>query len=182
MTGTRCKAKSKQSGERCKRFATPGADVCTSHGSKSPQVIAKIVRFQEATHARDLLSRLGSPDPIRHPVIELLEVAAEIKAWQIILRERVAELHDLTSHDALFVERERAVVALYERSLDRTTRILTDMTKLDLESKQLAVSRRDFAVILDCCTRAFESLGLPDRFDEWKIAYATALRQKETDR
>ena len=31
----KCTAKSKQSGERCKRWATPGASVCSSHGSKS---------------------------------------------------------------------------------------------------------------------------------------------------
>lgn len=31
-----CKAKSKQSGERCKRPATPGRDVCYIHGGKTP--------------------------------------------------------------------------------------------------------------------------------------------------
>lgn len=30
-----CKAKSKQSGERCKRYATPGREVCATHGGKS---------------------------------------------------------------------------------------------------------------------------------------------------
>jgi hypothetical protein len=30
-----CKAKSKQSGERCKRMATPGFEVCAMHGGKS---------------------------------------------------------------------------------------------------------------------------------------------------
>lgn len=31
----RCKAKSKQTGERCKNWATPGKDVCRFHGGKS---------------------------------------------------------------------------------------------------------------------------------------------------
>ena len=35
----KCHAISKQSGERCRRWATPGHKVCSSHGSKSPQAI-----------------------------------------------------------------------------------------------------------------------------------------------
>ena len=33
---TQCAAKSKQSGERCQKKATPGFDVCHIHGSKTP--------------------------------------------------------------------------------------------------------------------------------------------------
>lgn len=33
----RCQARSKQSGEQCRRVATPGHRVCKSHGSGSPQ-------------------------------------------------------------------------------------------------------------------------------------------------
>lgn len=37
----RCSAKSKQSGERCKRRPVRGAAVCTMHGGKAPQVQLK---------------------------------------------------------------------------------------------------------------------------------------------
>lgn len=36
----RCKAKSKRSGEQCKRYATPGHTVCHMHGSKTPGGLA----------------------------------------------------------------------------------------------------------------------------------------------
>jgi hypothetical protein len=38
--GTRCKAKSKRSGEQCKRLATPGKEVCRMHGGLTPNGIA----------------------------------------------------------------------------------------------------------------------------------------------
>jgi len=33
-----CKATSKQSGARCKRYAIPGGSVCHYHGGAAPQV------------------------------------------------------------------------------------------------------------------------------------------------
>lgn len=36
-----CTARSKQSGVRCKRRASPGHQVCVIHGSRSPQAMAK---------------------------------------------------------------------------------------------------------------------------------------------
>lgn len=38
---TPCTAKSKQSGQRCKRRPIPGGTVCVMHGGKAPQVQAK---------------------------------------------------------------------------------------------------------------------------------------------
>lgn len=37
----RCKAKSSQTGQPCKRWASHGAAVCTSHGAAAPQVAIK---------------------------------------------------------------------------------------------------------------------------------------------
>ena len=38
--GIKCRAMSKQSGERCKRTPIRGGHVCASHGGKAPQVVA----------------------------------------------------------------------------------------------------------------------------------------------
>ena len=48
----RCRATSKQSGQRCKRFAIPGGTVCNIHGGGAPQV-------QQA--AKDRLAALVDP-------------------------------------------------------------------------------------------------------------------------
>ena len=77
-----CTAKSKRSGERCRRAAIRGGSVCMMHGGKSPQVLATarqrlallvdpaLAVFEERlkddmepalqlTAARDLLDRTG---------------------------------------------------------------------------------------------------------------------------
>lgn len=41
LESRRCKARSSQTGEPCKRWALRGATVCTSHGAKAPQVAFK---------------------------------------------------------------------------------------------------------------------------------------------
>jgi len=38
MDAPRCTAKSKQSGQQCKRLPTPGGTVCVIHGGGAPQV------------------------------------------------------------------------------------------------------------------------------------------------
>jgi hypothetical protein len=102
--------------------------------------------------ARSMLDRLGEPDQLGHPVEELLAVAAECRGWLAVLREMVAEMGDLTSTDRNMVEREAAIVALYERALDRTGRLLVDMNRLDLDARRIRIAEADaqaiFAVIM----------------------------------
>jgi hypothetical protein len=60
VTGdTRCTARSKQTGERCKRASSLGANVCRAHGSAAPQTRAKAQR-RLAQAADVLVQRLLS--------------------------------------------------------------------------------------------------------------------------
>lgn len=60
----RCTAKSKQSGERCKRAAIIGGTVCKIHGGAIPAVRAAAERNTEMEAARRQMSALGEPDAI----------------------------------------------------------------------------------------------------------------------
>jgi len=53
----RCKARSKRSGEQCKKAAMQGREVCHVHGGKSPTGIAS-PNFKHGKHSRDLPTRL----------------------------------------------------------------------------------------------------------------------------
>lgn len=80
----RCTAKSKGSGQRCKKYAIPGGNVCTTHGGRAPQVkrkaqlrllelvdpaiitLAKLMANGESDQvrlgaAKDILDRAGVP-------------------------------------------------------------------------------------------------------------------------
>lgn len=60
----RCTAKSKQSGERCKRAAIIGGTVCKIHGGAIPAVKAAAQRNAELEAARRQLAALGEPEDI----------------------------------------------------------------------------------------------------------------------
>jgi hypothetical protein len=53
-----CSGTSKQSGERCERWTTPGYDVCPSHGSKTPRGIVHH-NFQHGRFSRSVPARLS---------------------------------------------------------------------------------------------------------------------------
>ena len=85
---SQCSAKSKRSGERCRKPATPGSPVCAMHGSKSPRAIVAAERRLAEKLAADLWG--GRRDV--HPASALLELvgwkASEAQYW----RHRVHEI------------------------------------------------------------------------------------------
>lgn len=147
------------------------------HGGSTPTHVTAAVVTQEENRARSLLQRLGEPEPIRHPVRELLDLAAEISAWRTILRERVDQLATLETEDTLKVERERAAVLLYERSLDRLARLLVDLTKLDLQARRLSLDEQDAKRVMAAISDALTRAGLSEHEAEVRRHFATALHE-----
>ena len=99
--GVRCTARSTRTGERCKRPAILGGNVCYHHGGNAPQVKAKALRrLQQAADA--LVQRLlgmaldgDTPDHValqairdaldRAGVPAKAEVSVEIKPWERLM-------------------------------------------------------------------------------------------------
>ena len=82
-----CTAKSKQSGERCKRHASPGFTVCAIHGGKTPVGIAA-PSFKHGRYSKHLPARLSEryEQAIHDP--DLLVLRDEIA----VVDTRIAEL------------------------------------------------------------------------------------------
>ncbi|MES2465349.1 MAG: HGGxSTG domain-containing protein [Armatimonadota bacterium] len=76
-TGTRCSAKSKRSGERCKRWAVNRRSVCPFHGGKSLTGVAH-PNFLHGRYSRHLPSRLsdGYEAALQEP--EIASVRSEV--------------------------------------------------------------------------------------------------------
>lgn len=68
-----CTATSKQTGNQCKRSATPGHRVCKAHGSGSPQARKAAERRLTETAARNDAVRFGARRDL-HPADALLEL------------------------------------------------------------------------------------------------------------
>lgn len=121
-----------------------------------------MVRREEEAHVRTLLERLGQPEAVGHPVEELLGIAAEATSWLGVLRERLAELSRFDSYDRAGAEKESAIVSLYERSLDRTGRLLHELARLDLDTRLALVEQERARLVLTLVLKVLEGseLGL----------------------
>lgn len=175
---TLCGAKTRAGGT-CKRPAMRGTNRCDFHGGKSPQVQAAVTRREEEAHVRTLLERLGEPEPVGHPVEELLGIAAEAKSWLGVLRERLAELSQFDTHDRTGADKESAIVSLYERSLDRTGRLLHELARLDLDTRVAVLEEERARLVLTLVLRVLESHDLdldPRQIGTARTLVATELR------
>lgn len=77
----RCKARSKQTGEPCKKYPVPGGQVCRYHGGRAPQVATAAKRraaeLEAHAEAERMLAAAGvDADPIEHLLDSLHRIAA----------------------------------------------------------------------------------------------------------
>lgn len=87
----RCSAKSKQSGEQCKRHTAVGRTVCSIHGGKTPRGNL-LPQTTTGRYSRDLPTRLASryAEAVSDP--DLLQLDSEIHLTDALIRDRLATL------------------------------------------------------------------------------------------
>ena len=168
----RCGAKTRQ-GRPCRLVPMVGQVRCRMHGGASPQARrAAEVRVTEAKVAA-IVGELVA-EPCADPLQALAQLAGEVLAWRDVLRREVARLTDLASVDEFGVERARASVELYGSALDRASRLLVAIAKLDLDARLVRVTEAQGALVAAALQRALERLGLYR--DDVRIALADELR------
>jgi hypothetical protein len=121
-----------------------------------------------------------------NPVTALLQLAQEFADLKDYLAAKVAEL-DPERWAATGVQGEqiRAIVAAYERALDRTAKVLVDINKLDLEARLVKLQERiedaQAAVIFAGVERALGEIGLTveqrERFPDALRRHMEAIRR-----
>jgi len=84
----RCTATAKSTGERCKRGAIPGGNVCSMHGGKAPQVQQKAQERLDAMadsatkemqdRLTDLFSRLDDPELEHSEFVAIMREARQL--------------------------------------------------------------------------------------------------------
>ena len=112
----------------CRKPAKDGAGACRTHGGTAPQIVAAVARREEEAQAVQILGKQGV-DPVKHPVEELLDLVAIAKTLQRILGDRMDAATDLSS----------AEYQAWERSFDRFSKLLIDLSKLGLEGRKVAI-------------------------------------------
>lgn len=87
----RCAATAKQTGEQCKRAASPGRTVCNIHGGKTPRGAA-LPQTVTGRYSKDLPTRLAAryQEAITDP--DLLNLTSEIQLTDTLLRDALSAM------------------------------------------------------------------------------------------
>ena len=125
-----CSATSKRSGKRCRRAATPGANVCYMHGAAAPQVKAKAAERVADEQARAVLTRLGMPVPT-DPIRALRDLLDESNGNVAALRSQLLDLGPGLPQDPF--------LRLYDAERDRLHRVAKDSAAIDLDERRLRI-------------------------------------------
>ena len=153
----RCRATSKRTKERCARWPTRGASVCSSHGAGAPQVKAAAKRNLLQGELRKTLERFGRDDPITNPLLALQEHAGKVRAWLDFLEERVSVLRHSSQWNT---EQIRGEVQLYTSAMKECRETLVDMGKLKIDERLVGIHEATAAMVLDAMRAGLASAGV----------------------
>lgn len=139
----KCTAKSKQSGERCKKYPTPGSNVCATHGSKSP-------RAQVAAAKRLALEAAMRSETPRKPW-EVLEEA--LHAVDVLMKQALVKLD---KGDSMSPKDYTELVAAVERA-HRMAKVNLDA---GIDARRLRLAEAQAGQMHKIFTRVLNALNL----------------------
>ena len=136
----RCKARSKGSGEQCKRSPVAGADVCLAHGGAAPQVRAKAAERLLTTRIRGELAK-AEITPITDPAAAYADLAGEQWAFKELARQQIEVLEAWHSWSEGAGEQIKATVQVYTAALAQMQKTLADMLRIGLSAEALRAAK-----------------------------------------
>lgn len=172
----RCTAKSKQSGERCKRAAIVGGTVCKIHGGGTPVAKVAAERRQQEDAARRALANLGEPEPI-DPAQALLNLIAGKHGEVLWLRAKVREVEPAmltwgaTEHregvgpeGPISVTTEKAQPSVWwsllRQAEDQLAEYASKALRAGIEERRLRIAERQGEQMAGIMRRVLDALGL----------------------
>jgi len=158
----------------CHQVAVKGTDPprCKNHGANrgsviSKQASARVVEGRVQDRMLQIMSeqgeRLLNPRPIGNPLVELLDLAAEMAEWKTIMQEIVVYLlstERIRSAHSKVGEQLRAEVLLFERAQERYSKILQDIARLGIEHRLAALEETQVRIVEQALAAALNSTSL----------------------
>lgn len=166
-----CEAKSKRSGVRCGASAMKGAERCYHHLGKDPR---RHMAEQELRRKVARLADVADVETVRpEDVIEHhLALAGRMRRFVEVLGNEVALLETVEVTSKVGVQ-TRAAVAEYRNAMKDLNSCLTDIGRLGLEERAVAVQERDSERLRLVLLVALQRLGL-DASEPRVVAAITA--------
>lgn len=139
MERAQCTAKSKQSGERCRKSPVPGLSVCGMHGGKSPAAVVKAAENLQAaaadTEIRKLWVGLDQAVAVTDPVDSMARLAGGLEQLLDKVGEKVNEISNLAAGESM--AQIRGELVLLERVAALLARLLDSMARLGIAERQV---------------------------------------------
>jgi hypothetical protein len=174
----RCSAKAHHSpGGRC--YTRPCRDQkrCRMHGGTSPRAKERAARERTEKRMRSAVA-LHDMGPVHDPLTALKNLAGEVLAWKDAMREQVEGLNTL-SYSTDYGETAKAIVQLFERSMERAADVLTKIARLNIDERLAAVTESQAKMIENAFFAALDEAGIPpldlDKRELVATAYAKHL-------
>lgn len=157
--GTTVTAENRPIGDRCTRPAPHPPHRCKQHGGSTPQVKEKQARAELEAKVMRLMP--DTFEPMANPVDRLLRAATEADTFRSIVLDLVNDLNWKIRYSSdEGSEQLRAEVSLYERAIERLTRVLVDIVKLDLTAQLVRIREREATAMLAALDRGLTDAGL----------------------
>ncbi len=127
-------------------------------------MVAKAERRLAAHQAEEMVSeavRIRGPLSYSEVLDELLRTAALAVAWRDVLEAKVVDLQAWRyAADGPGTEQLRSEVALFERAIDRTARVLDLVARLDIHQRKARLNEETGALIGHVLSRALDRAGI----------------------
>jgi hypothetical protein len=188
----RCTARSKQSGERCKRAAVVGASVCSMHGGKAPRVRYAAQQRVAAAAAVRAVATFGLPRTV-DPHVALLEEIARTAGHVDWLGEVVAGLErekvtfGVTQHvvgrgpDGPINQVTQSAqinvwVELYQKERTHLVAVCKAAISAGVEERQVALAEEQGAMVVAVLRAVFADAELGLTVEQHRAAQIVAAR------
>lgn len=152
----RC-SKLKKDGTGCTRYAVKDSQpaACRLHLGKTVERARAEIRTAVAA------ARVFDQDivPVTNPFLALADLAGELMAAKNALRDKVNQLTKLT-YTAWDNEQIKAEVSLYRDLLGMTSKIVTDMARLNIDERLSRIDELQARAMLDAFEATLTELGL----------------------
>lgn len=156
----------------------PGIGRCKFHGGSTPNHV-RSAQMVMATRACETLGIPIETDGITALTNRLWEAEGDLCFY----REQVAELGvDITEMEeggGEFAASRRVphvLVTLYHQAEERSAKIAAECVKAGIEQRRLDLDQARAAEVFRCVAEALKAMGLSDRLEEFRHAFAAAIR------